>query len=98
MDEPSVPELFQSDLDEAAVRELFADLASSAEIRHIRLRGVDVSDNPAPTLEDARDRLLADSVKAVQIVYRFQDEGWCDTLMARDDGVRLVRVRQPESE
>ena len=94
MDNGPTPELFEGDLDDARLRELFTDLASCAEIRHIRMRGSDAATTPTPTLDEARDLLLADRVKAVQIVYRFEDGEWCDTLMRRDDAVRLVRVRQ----
>jgi hypothetical protein len=95
MTEPPLPELHEGDLDRAGVETLFADLAACAEVQHVRTRGAPGSGDAEPSLDEARDRLLAGTVKAVQIVYRFEGEGWCDTLMATPGGVRVVRVRQP---
>ena len=94
VDDAPRPELFEGALDHAEAEALFRDLATCAEIQHVRTRGGQAADDAPPTLDDARTRLLSGAIKAVQIVYRFQDEGWCDTLMAGPDGVRLVRVRQ----
>ncbi len=92
MSEVPTPELFQGELDDDALDALFADLAACAEIQHIKARGAD--ETTPLDLESARELLSSGRAKAIQILYRFEGEGWCDTLMAGSDAVRLVRVRQ----
>jgi hypothetical protein len=93
MDDAQGPELYEGDLDDDALDALFMDLAACAEIQNIRTRGAAAADGPPASLEVARSQLGSGAVTAVQILYRFEGEGWCDTLMVRPEGVRLVRVR-----
>ncbi len=95
MDEAPLPDMFQADLDDAGVDELFTDLAAHADVQHIRMRDGPTPDGCATTLGEARAHLLSGEVSGVQIIYRFDGEGWLDTLMRTDAGIRLVRVRQP---
>ena len=93
MDSAQCPELFEGDLDRAGAVAFFADLAACAEVQQIRTRGDRGLDQTTATLGNVRDRLLSGELTAVQIVYRFRNEGWCDTLMRGTEGFRLIRVR-----
>lgn len=93
MGDVPAPDLYQGDLDRAQLEALFADLAACAQLQHIRVRGGDAKPD-APTLEGTRDQLLAGTINAAQLLYAFDGEGWCDTVMAVEGGYRLVRVRQ----
>jgi hypothetical protein len=48
-----------------------------------------------PDLLTARRWLLDGDAGALQIIYRFADRTWCDTLIADTEGVKLLRFEQP---
>lgn len=82
-------------LDDATVDRLFDDVASSAQLIEIVLKGSAEQMTPestATTLASARRALRDGSVFGVQLRYRFAGTEWWDTLIATRAGVRLVRI------
>lgn len=97
MNEPTpFPELHQSEVDEATIRQLFADVANHAElIEIIPKHGPGyVQENPAqPTLAQALDLILSRALRGLQLRYRYAGKTWWDTLMPLPGGLfRIVRI------
>jgi len=45
--------------------------------------------------ETMRPKLLCERrVRGLQLRYRFEEREWCDTLLALDSGVRLIRIER----
>jgi hypothetical protein len=94
---PPVPPMWKADLDAPALAQLFADLASAAEVLSVQGKGDPRRFAAAEplTLQAARDRLDAGELAGVQIRYRYDGETWADTLLRTPAGFRLVRCRTP---
>jgi hypothetical protein len=94
-DGPPVPLMVDGMVDTATLRQLFADLATSAAILGVREKGGPTAYASAdePTAEAARDCLLSGAARAVQVRYRFADSEWTDTILALPGGFRVVRCR-----
>ncbi len=93
--ETALPEVFDSELDAAAVDALFRDLAALASPPEISLKhGATRYAEQAPALDlvAARSALLAGDVRAVQIRYLHEGKPWCDTLTRARSGFRLIRI------
>ncbi len=88
------PDVFESVLDADGLDALFRDLSALADIEQIRVRQGRGQDATV-TLEEAREALLGESPRPVQIRYRHEGSLWCDTLIRFDAGVRIVRVLVP---
>ncbi len=89
------PMLHQAVLDPATVAQLFADLATHADILGISAKGGTLirAGGEGLDLGGAQAALRAGTVRGIQIRYRYQDAEWWDTLMAIDGAIRLVRTR-----
>ena len=89
------PELNQADLDWETVEALATDLKSCAQITEIQIKSSALSfaKPPVPTLDEALARLKSGESRGMQVRYRYQDQDWCDTLLWRNQGVRLVRMK-----
>jgi hypothetical protein len=94
-DGPPVPIMVDGVIDTATLRQLFADLASSATVLGVREKGwpTAYTSGDEPTPEAALARLLAGSVRATQVRYRFAEHDWTDTIMTVAGGFRVVRCR-----
>lgn len=88
--------LLRKRLDADGVTAHFESLAQCAEAIEVRTKaGAAARSSAADTeLDEARRRLLAGEVTAVQIAFFADGAWWCDTLMRRGDSFRLVRMRQ----
>lgn len=82
-----VSELF-SDIEELGTDVLLMQRRSSAA----RDRATASLTNTANQLEIARTSLLSGKIPRVQIRYRWQDSLWIDTLEAKPDGFRIIRI------
>ncbi len=90
-------------LDERALAQLCFDLAHAAELVAVLergARGAAPKHHPATAagLEAVRAGLVAGSVTAVQVRYRFDGEEWWDTLARGPAGFRLIRISQTRAE
>ena len=91
-----LPTIWDKLLDPATLDQYFNDLATHAEIIHIK-------EKQSPTeyvhentmdLSVALEKVMSGDARAVQIRYRFEEQAWCDTLMHHASGVKLVRMQQ----
>jgi hypothetical protein len=90
-------ELHEGWLDESEVDALFADIEALATVVAIAVKsGPRERSDGRAEMHDARHALRAGA--AVQIVYRYDGQAWCDTLIARGDRTRLVRSLHPDDE
>jgi hypothetical protein len=94
-DGPPVPMMVDGVMDEPMLRQLFKDLASAATVLSVReKRGPTVGQSPeALSLETVESQLLAGTMRAVQIRYRYSDFEWTDTILSGPGGFRVVRCR-----
>ena len=98
MDLAELPPMREALLSEEQVRQLFSDidsLASDILLMQRSARSQRATASKATTAEQlrtAQESLLSGNVPRVQIRYHWQEANWIDTLEARDDGVRLVRI------
>jgi hypothetical protein len=105
MDLSELPPMREALLTKEQVRQLFSDiesLASDILLMQRSARSQQASASRATTAEQlrtAQESLLSGNVPRVQIRYFWQETNWIDTLEARDQGVRLVRIahNQPAS-
>lgn len=95
--EIELPELREADLDEAALRALFRDLAGATQIADIRCKSApgQRAEPSRVSPEDALAWLLEGRVRGVQVRYRYDDQDWCDTILATSGGHRVVRMAAP---
>lgn len=96
-DTSELPVFQEGRLDRDGLDCLLADLDDLTELIEIRIKGVDgVQDTPAGTdLLKARRLLLDGHAGALQIIYRFADRTWCDTLIADGEETKLLRLEDP---
>jgi hypothetical protein len=92
-----LPELQQSDLDDAALSALVTDLLALATLHEVRVKGAGERHADAAPLDlrAAIGRLRAGEVLAVQVRYGYAERAWIDTLTRTRDGVRLIRIEAP---
>lgn len=92
-----LPVFQEAQLDRDGLDCLLADLDDLSELIEIRIKSSDgLTDASArPDLLTARRLLLDRRVAALQIIYRFADRIWCDTLIADGDETRLLRLEDP---
>jgi hypothetical protein len=95
-DTPPLPDLLQSDLDEATLRQLITDIGTHTEVLEIIPKHVPgyVEENPAPLqLDEVYQMLVSRSVRGLQIRYLHQGKTWWDTVMPLPGGLfRIVRI------
>ena len=98
MDEPDLPELHESILDDDTVRDLVRDVSSLTKILEVIPKGGSedyVAKNGklnSVDIELGRDLLLARQIRGLQIRYEHQGSQWWDTLIALPDGFKIVRI------
>ncbi len=93
---PPLPTLFEAQLDERQVAELFADLEHAAQIHEVRVKsgGTARSSAMAINLAALSAQLWSSEHQSVQIIYTHQGRNWIDTLLRGASGVKLVRMQQ----
>lgn len=90
--------VYEGELDATQLSSLVDDLAACAQVDEVRIKGGATSySSESPSLADAVTALQDGRVRAVQILYRHNGQGWCDTLVGRGTSVRLVRNQIPET-
>jgi hypothetical protein len=91
-----LPELAVLPLDLAGVERLFVELAFETTVLGVLVQGgtTDRAKAPAPSLGTAREILLQEEARGLQIRYLYQGVEWWGTLMRTQAGVRFVRVRR----
>ena len=91
---PRLPDVQQAVLDAPTLEALFRDLAHCTQILAVVPKtapGSRVAEHSIP-LEAARVGLTSGAFCGVQVRYRYDQQEWCDTLIATPTGVRLVRI------
>ena len=94
-DGPALAELNQAILDPGVLSALFDDLEAHTQVLDVLVKGAATvrADSKPVGLREAESLLVARSVRGVQVRYRYEEAEWRDTLLARPDGVQLVRMR-----
>ena len=94
-DGPPVPLMVDGLIDAVTVRQLFADLATSATILGVRHKGDPTHYTGANdmSLDEAQISLLTGAQRSVQIRYYYAGYEWTDTLFSLSIGYRVVRCR-----
>lgn len=96
-DPAPLPDLHQSELDEATLRQLFEDVRAHTELVEIipkHAATAHVSEHSALTLDDGLALLLGGGVRALQLRYRHDGALWWDTLMPTPHGTyRIIRIQ-----
>lgn len=91
----TLPELSQGYLDAAALERLFAELASAASVREVRIKGgaTRMAERGLVPLSEALERLRAGELRGVQVLYSFEGSSWCDTILAQEGAWRVCRMQ-----
>ncbi|MFO0949246.1 MAG: hypothetical protein U1D30_25595 [Planctomycetota bacterium] len=97
-DGPPVPMMVEGTMDEATLRQFFADLGTHATIEAIREKNSLTANSAAgaPDLPTLLDQLLARETRAAQIRYTFDSHAWTDSLFATPQGFKVVRCRHDQ--
>lgn len=98
MSQPApLPDLHQSELDEATLRQLFQDVSNHTELLEVIPKYAATTYVPeiaAITLAEGLDQLLNGGVRALQLRYRHDGTIWWDTLMPTPQQTfRIVRIQ-----
>jgi hypothetical protein len=95
-DDPPLPPLQETTLDEGMLDALFLDVGALGQLLSVVVRPREGLARPTrPSLERAREALRSGEALGVQLRYRHQGSEWWDTLMPAPGGVRLVRIAHP---
>lgn len=96
MTEPrvSLAPLQVADLDRARLRDLATDVAALTTDLDVLVKTSEgyVDPDVRPTLDDAISALVAGTVRALQLRYRFDGRLYWDTILTTPNGFRLVRT------
>ena len=96
-DAAPLPDLHQSELDEATLRQLFDDVRAHTELMEVipkHAAAAYVPEIAAITLAEGLDLLLVGGVRALQLRYRHDGTIWWDTLMPTPHGTfKIVRIQ-----
>lgn len=89
--------LQSGELDDAMLTQVFRDIAQSAQLLSIMLKGgaETMAEAGPPTLDGALKLLRDRSVRAVQVRYIFENIEWWDTFIAGPINVKLLRSVAP---
>lgn len=88
-----LPEILQAEWAKDQVMQLFADLAAGADVRHVQLKS-STTDGTVP-LAVAEAAFATDEAQAIQVLYEFDGELWCDTIMPGTPTTKIIRNRRP---
>lgn len=92
-----LPALHEAILDDPWLTRLEADLAALTIVDEVlpRTRARSLVPERGVTLAEGFARLRAGELSGLQIRYRHDGRLWCDTLLVRPEGTKLVRMEQP---
>lgn len=92
---PPLPTLYEAELNETALWELFTDLEHAAQIHEVRLKNGSLSHSQRGdlVLSKLAALLWSDAPVSVQLVYTHAGRTWVDTLMRQATGVKLIRMQ-----
>ena len=98
MSDPApLPDLHQSELDEATLRQLFEDVRSHTELMEVIPKYAATGYVPeiaAITMAEGLELLVSGCVRALQLRYRHDGTLWWGTLMPTPHGTfRIVRIQ-----
>lgn len=93
--EGSVLNLNEAYLDWDALDCVLADLDDFSAVHQIQARDALGREVAVGDLVEARDQLVARKLSAVQVVYGFADQVWCDTFILKANGAQLSRMLDP---
>ena len=102
MDLSELPPMREAVLSSEQVAHLFSDieaLGTDILLMQRASRSARATGSTATSKEQlqlARTSLLAAAITRLQIRYRWQDTAWIDTLEAKPDGYRLIRIAHRE--
>ncbi len=95
-DHPPLPELLQSGIDDATLRQLITDIGTHTKILEIIPKHAPgyVAENPAPIqLDEAYHQLIDHTLRGLQLRYIHEGKTWWDTIMPQPGGLfRIVRI------
>lgn len=95
-EQPPLPELHQSEIDESTLQQLFIDIGTHAQVHEIIPKHAPgyVAEDPVPLqLDEAFQQLRSKELRGLQIRYRHEGKIWWDTLMPLPGGLyRIVRI------
>lgn len=96
-DDVPLPPVQDAVLDAAFVDRLFADVGACTELLSVTTKGGAElrAGGEGTTLAEAHAALSAGVVLGVQLRYRHEGRAWCDTILRRADGFRVVRIEAP---
>lgn len=91
-----LPDVHKATLDADGLAALFADLAALPGAVEVRLKAAPTqrAEDAGTALERAHGLLRDGLVRGVQLIYAFDGQVWCDTLLRRGDGFALVRMAE----
>lgn len=96
MDLDELPPLREAILSREQLEMLFGDISSLASEVRLFQRSRQAQARAAASSQNdlmlAKEAFVSGKVPRLQIRYRWQDSHWIDTLEAREDGTRLVRI------
>ncbi|MEQ1826741.1 MAG: hypothetical protein ABL921_12380 [Pirellula sp.] len=92
---PAIPEMREALLHPEELRELGADLEKFATVHQVLCKSGARDRSPATnrSVLEAIENLIAKSITAIQVRYRFDNHDWTDTLVHDRDCVRLIRCQ-----
>ena len=94
-----VSDVHEAVIDDATLDALVSDLTTYAQVLDVLVKGAPThrTNGQVVALQDAVAWLRDGSVRGIQVRYRYDECEWRDTWLATGAGIRLVRVKTPES-
>ena len=93
MSDLKLPPLQQTVLDAANADALFRDLAACTRVLSVTPKTAAMGHTIGSiTLEQAATGLRDGSLRGAQVRYVYDQQEWCDTLIATPAGLRVVRI------
>lgn len=94
MADDALTDLHEGMLDSVALARLFDAVAAQAQVESVTLKGgqEQYAGPEQVSLDLAHAALASGRVHGVQLRYTWADRAWCDTLLRKPGGVRLVRI------
>lgn len=89
-----LPDLHQAVLDPGTLNQLFEDIQQLTQVIEVKakLASQEYALPDDLTLFRAKELLLKRSVGGVQIRYLYEGHQWFDTLLVKEQGIKLTRV------
>ena len=89
-----LPIIHEALIDSETLDRLFSDVATCAELLEVipKLTARNFVHPSQISLAEARDMLISQQLRGVQLRYLFEGSQWWDTLLRTSEGVRLIRI------